>query len=144
MFEMCFSTAPSVTTSVRAIAALVRPSAISWSTSVLAWRERLERPVPLAARGGRSRADDPDTRRSPRLRPQHHRRGGGRPVGSARRGDWPLLVAGPLAGVAGGLLTADERARSERQRVHGPSPAPRPNVARVPGGPGRLLGVMGC
>ena len=29
---------------------------------------------------------------------------GVRPVGSARRGHWPLLVAGPLSGVAGRLL----------------------------------------
>jgi hypothetical protein len=37
-----------------------------------------------------------------RLWPQH-RSGGVRPLGSARRGYWPLLVAGPLAGVAGRL-----------------------------------------
>lgn len=53
--------------------------------------------------GGRSRADDTDTRRSPRLGPQHHRSGGVRPFDSARRGRRPLLVAGPPAGVAGGL-----------------------------------------
>src|SRR5688500_18026443 len=54
--------------------------------------------------GGRSRAVDADTGRSPRLWPQHHRPGAVRPVGSARRGHWPLLVAGPLAGVAGRFL----------------------------------------
>jgi len=54
--------------------------------------------------GGRSRAGDTDTWRSPRLWPQHHRPGGVRPVGSARRGHWPLLVAGPLPGVAGRLV----------------------------------------
>jgi hypothetical protein len=53
--------------------------------------------------GGRSRADDTDARRSPRRWPQHHRPRGVRPVNSARRGHWPLLVAGPLAGVAGRL-----------------------------------------
>jgi len=56
--------------------------------------------------GGRGRADDTDTWRSPRLWPQHHRPGGVRPVGSARRGHWPLLVAGPHAGVAGRLLVS--------------------------------------
>jgi len=49
-------------------------------------------------------AGDTDTGRSPRLRPQHHRPGGVRRVGCAGRGHWPLLVAGPLAGVAGRLL----------------------------------------
>src|SRR5712691_4567096 len=58
----------------------------------------------VSAEGGRSRADDTETWRSPRLWPQHHRPGGVRPVGSARRGHWPLLVAEPLAGVAGRLL----------------------------------------
>src|SRR6266851_7637271 len=58
--------------------------------------------------GGRSRADDTDTWRSPRLWPQHHWPGGVRPVGSARRGHWPLLVAGPLAGVAGRLLVSGQ------------------------------------
>src|SRR5260370_29472085 len=56
------------------------------------------------SRGGRRRADNTDTWRSPRLWPQHHRPGGVRPVRSARRGHWPLLVAGPLVGVAGTLL----------------------------------------
>jgi hypothetical protein len=39
-----------------------------------------------------------------RFRPQHHRPGGVRPVGSACRGHWPLLVAGPLPRVADRLL----------------------------------------
>ncbi len=56
--------------------------------------------------GGRSRADDTDTWRSPRLRPQHHRPGGVRPVGPARRGHRPLLVAGPPAGLVGRLLAS--------------------------------------
>src|SRR4051794_35102821 len=58
--------------------------------------------------GGRSRAGDTDAGRSPRLWPQHHRPGGVRPVGSARRGHRPLLVAGPLAGVAGCLLASGQ------------------------------------
>src|SRR5580658_2644801 len=58
--------------------------------------------------GGWSRADGTDTWRSPRLWPQHHRPGGVRPVGSARRGHWPLLVTGPLAGVAGRLLVSGQ------------------------------------
>jgi hypothetical protein len=44
-----------------------------------------------------------DPWRSPRLWSQHHRSGGVRPLGAARRGHRPLLVAGPLAGVAGRL-----------------------------------------
>src|SRR5215471_4293229 len=56
--------------------------------------------------GGRSRAGDTDPWRSPRLWTQHHRPGGVRPVGDARRGRWSLLVAGPLAGVAGRLLVS--------------------------------------
>ncbi len=54
--------------------------------------------------GGRSSAGHTDAWRSPRLWPQHHRPGGVRRVGSARRGRWPLLVAGQLPGVAGRLL----------------------------------------
>ena len=56
--------------------------------------------------GGRSRARDTNIWRSPRLRPQHHRPGSVRPVGSARRGHRPLLVAGPHAVMAGRLLAS--------------------------------------
>ena len=63
----------------------------------------------VSAEGVRSRAGDTDTWRSPRLGPQHPRPGGVRPVGSARRGHRPLLVAGPLVGVAGGLLACVSR-----------------------------------
>ena len=59
-------------------------------------------------RRGRSRPGDTDTWRSPRLWPQHHRPGGVRRVGPARRGHWPMLVAGPLAGVAGRLLVSGQ------------------------------------
>ena len=45
MLEMCFSTAPGVTTSARATAVFVLPSAIRPRTSVLARRERAERAV---------------------------------------------------------------------------------------------------
>jgi hypothetical protein len=55
--------------------------------------------------GCRRRPGDSDTWRSPRLRPQHHRPGGVPAHGPARRGPRPLLVAGPLSVVAGGLLT---------------------------------------
>ena len=62
------------------------------------------RAVAWVSAEGWSRAGDTDTWRSPRLWRHHHRPGGVRPVGPARRGHWPLLVAGPLSGVAGGLL----------------------------------------
>ena len=48
MFETCFSTAPGVTTSSRAIAAFVRPSAISASTSRSRGVSALERGVAAA------------------------------------------------------------------------------------------------
>ncbi len=52
-----------------------------------------------------------------RLWSQHHRPGGVRPVGSAGRGPGPLLVAGPLAGVVGRLLTDRIRRRGDRVAV---------------------------
>ena len=50
-----------------------------------------------------SRVPTHDQRVRPRLRSQHHRPGGVRPVGSTRRSHRPLLIAGPPAGVAGRL-----------------------------------------
>src|SRR3954452_6027863 len=86
--------------------------------------------------GGRSRADDSDTWRSPRLWPQHHRPGGVRPVGSARRGHRPLLVAGPLAGVAGRLIvqggsrTVAGQAQPQRYASRAGHPLRRPRGPR--------------
>src|SRR5215467_13397051 len=69
--------------------------------------------------GGRSRAGYTDIWRSPSLWPQHHRPGGVRPVGAARRGHGPLLVAGPVAGVAGRLLMS---CHGHDERFPGPPP----------------------
>jgi hypothetical protein len=55
----------------------------------------------------------PTLGRSPSLGPQHHRPGSVRPVGPARRGHRPLLVARPLAGVAGRLLSGASRSRQD-------------------------------
>jgi hypothetical protein len=55
----------------------------------------------VASAEGSGRAGGPDPWRPPRRWPPRRRPGGVGPLDPARRGGWPLLVAGPLAGLAG-------------------------------------------